>query len=74
MWGAMGVLAMMVDGMVSTSTLGDGASGGQLNWRVDGGLVSWFATWRVRGRSGGYLGLLLGGRHGGGRRGLLDIQ
>ena len=60
MWGAVGVLAVMYVGMVST--LGDGASGGQLNWRVDGGLVGWFATWRVRGRAGGILGLSLNGR------------
>ena len=68
MRGAVGVMAVMYDGMVST--LGDGASGRQLNWRVDGGFVGWFATWRVRGRSGGILGLSLGGRLGGGRRGL----
>ena len=67
-WGAVGVLAMMFDGMVST--LGDGASGGQLNWRVDGGFVGWFATWRVHGRAGGILGLSLGGRLCGSRRGL----
>ena len=36
-WGAVGVMAVMYDGMVST--LGDGASGGQLNCRVDGGFV-----------------------------------
>ena len=65
---AMGVMAMMYDGMVST--LGDGASGRQLNWRVDGGFVGWFANWRVRGRAGGIIGLSLGGRLGGGRRGL----
>ncbi len=59
MWGAVGVLAVMFVGMVST--LGDGASGGQLNRRVDGGLVGWFATWRVRGRAGRILGLLLNG-------------
>ena len=68
MWGAVGVLAVMIDGMASTQ--GDGASGGQLNWRVDGELVGWFATWRVSGSSDGFLGLLLGGRLGGGRRGL----
>ena len=68
MWGAVGVLAVMADGLVST--LGDGASGGQLNWRVDGGLVVWFATWRVCGHAGGILGLSLGGRLGVGRRGL----
>ncbi len=68
MWGAVGVLAVMYVGMVST--LGDGASGGQLNWRVDGGLVGWFATWRVHGHPGGILGLLLDGRLGGGSRGL----
>jgi hypothetical protein len=67
-WGAVGVMAVMYDGMVST--LGDGASGGQLNCRVDGGFVGWFATWRVRGRAGGILGLSLSGRLGGGRRGL----
>ncbi len=35
MWtgGAVGVMAMLYDGMVST--LGDGALGRQLNWRVD---------------------------------------
>ena len=67
-WGAGGVLAVMYVGMVST--LSDGASGGQLNWRVDGGLVDWFVTWRVRGRAGGILGLSLDGRLGGGSRGL----
>ena len=56
---AMGVMAMMYDGMVST--LGDGASGRQLNWRVDGGFLGWFATWRDHGRAGGILGLSLGG-------------
>ncbi len=55
-------------GMVST--LGDGASGGQLNWRVDGGLVGRFATWRFCGRASGILGLLLDGRLGGGSHGL----
>ena len=70
MWmrGAVGVKAMMYDGLVST--LGDGASGRQLNWRVDGGFVGWFATWSVSGRACGILGLLLGGRLGGGRCGL----
>ena len=64
----MGVLAVMIDGMAST--LGAGALVGQLNWRVDEGLVCWFATWRVSGRAGRFLGLLLGGRLGVGRRGL----
>jgi hypothetical protein len=68
MWGVVGVLAVMYVGMVST--LGDGASGGQLNWRVDGGLLGWFATWRIRGCAGGILGLLLDGRLGGGSCGL----
>ena len=71
MWmqSAVGVMVVMYDaGMVST--LGDGASGRQLNWRVDGGFFGWFATWRVRGSAGGILGLSLGGRFGGGRRGL----
>ena len=68
MWGAVGVMAMMYDGLVST--LGDGASGRQLNWRVDGGFVGWFATRSFPGRAGGILGLLLGGRLGGVRRGL----
>ena len=68
MWGALGVLAVMIDGMAST--LGDGASDRQLNRRVDGGRVGWFATWRVSGRFGGFLGLLLDGRLGGGRCGL----
>ncbi len=67
-WGAVGVLAVMYIEMVST--LCDGASVGQLNWRVDGGIVGWFATWRVRGRAGGILGLSLNGRFGGGSRGL----
>jgi hypothetical protein len=67
-WGAVGVLAVMIDGMAST--LGDGASVGQLNWRVDGGLVFWFTTWRVSGCAGMFLGLLLGGRLVVGRRGL----
>jgi hypothetical protein len=68
MWGVVGVLAVVYVGMVST--LGDGALGGQLNWRVDGGLVGWFATWRFRGRAGGILGLSLDGRLGGGSCGL----
>ena len=68
MWGAVGVLVVMFDGMVNT--LGDGASGEQLNWKVDGGFVGWFATWRVRGHAGEFLGLSLGGRLGGGRGGL----
>ena len=68
MWGAVGVLAVMYAKMVST--LGDGALGGQLNWRVYGGLISWFATWRVHGRAGGILRLLLDGRFGGSSRGL----
>ena len=67
-WGAVGVMAVMYDGIVST--LGDGASGGQLSWRVDGGFVQWFAIWRVRGHACGILGLSLGGRLGGGRCGL----
>jgi hypothetical protein len=68
MWicGAVGVLAMMIEGMANI--LSDGALGGQLNWRVDGGLVGWFANLWVSGRAGGFLGLLLGGRLGGGRR------
>jgi hypothetical protein len=68
MWGVVGVLAVMYVWMVST--LGDGSLGGQLKWRVDGGLVGWFATWRVCGRAGGILGLSLDGRLGGGSRGL----
>jgi hypothetical protein len=64
----MGVMAVMYDGLVST--LGDGALGRQLNWRVDGGFVGWFATRRVRGSAGGILGLLLDGRLGSVRRGL----
>jgi hypothetical protein len=67
-WGAVGVLAVMIDRIAST--LGDGASSGQLKWRVGGGFVGLFATWHVRGRAGGFLGLLLGGKLGGGRRGL----
>jgi hypothetical protein len=68
MWGDVGVLAVMYFGMVST--LGDGASGGQHNWRVDGGLVGWFSTWRVCGRAGGILGLSLDGSFGGSSHGL----
>ena len=68
MWGAVGVLAVMYVGMVST--LSDRASGGQLNWRVDGGFVGWFATWSVLGRANGILGLLLDGRLGGSSGGL----
>ena len=67
-WGAVGVMAVMYDGIVST--LGDGASSEQLSWRVDGGFVECFATWRVRGHACGILGLLLSGRLGGGRCGL----
>ena len=42
MWtrGAVGVMVVMHDGLVST--LGDGASGRQLNWRFDGGFVVFF--------------------------------
>ena len=67
-WGAVGVMVVMHDGLVST--LGDGASGRQLNWRFDGGFVGWFATQRGRGRAVGILRLLLGGWLGGIRRGL----
>jgi hypothetical protein len=68
MWDAVSVMTVMYDGMVST--LGDGAPGRQLNWRVDGGFVGWFATWSVSGRACGILGLSLDSRLGGGRRGL----
>jgi hypothetical protein len=70
MWtrGAVGVMVVMHDGLVST--LGDGASGRQLNWRFDGGFVGWFATWCGRVRAVGILRLLLGGWLGGIRRGL----
>ncbi len=64
----MGVMVVMHDGLVST--LGDGASGRQLNWRYDGGFVGWFATRRGRGRAGWIVGLSLGGRIGSGRCGL----
>ena len=67
-WGAVGALAVMIDGIASI--LGDGASGGQLKWRVNGEFVGWFTTRRVRGCAGGFLGLSLGGRLGGGRHGL----
>ncbi len=56
-WGAVGLLAVMIDGMAST--LG-----------VDGGFVGWFATQCGSGRADGFLGLPLGGRLGGSRRGL----
>ena len=68
MWGAVGVLAVMYVGMVST--LSDGASGRQLNWRFDRGFVGWFATRCGRGRAVGILRLSLGGWLGGIRCGL----
>jgi hypothetical protein len=36
MWGAMGVMAWMIDGMAST--LSGGVAGGLLSWRVGGRL------------------------------------
>jgi hypothetical protein len=74
MWtqGAVGVMVVMHDGLVST--LGDGASGRQLNWRFDGGFVGWFATQRGRGRAVGILRLSLGGWLGGIRRGLQLLE
>ena len=70
MWtrGAVGMMVMMHDGLVST--LGDWALGRQLNWRFDGGFVGWFATRLGRRRAVGILRLLLGGWLGGIRRGL----
>ncbi len=68
MWGAVGVMVVMHFGLVST--LGDGASGRQLNWRFDGEFVGWFAVRIGRGRAAGILRLSLGGCLGGIRRGL----
>ena len=68
MWGVVGVMAGMIDGMAST--LGGGAVRGLLDWRVDGGFEGWFASWRAHRRSGGFLGRSLVGRLSGGRRGL----
>ena len=66
--GCCGCVLVMIDGMAST--LGDGASVGQLNCRVDGGIVCLFTFWRVSGCAGMFLGLLLGGRLVVGRHGV----
>jgi hypothetical protein len=59
-------MAGMIDGMAST--LGGGVVRGLLDWRVDGGFVDWFASWRVHWHSGGFPSKSLVGRLCGGTR------
>jgi hypothetical protein len=67
-WGAAGVMAWMLVRMAST--LGGGVVGGRLLLRVGSRLVGWFTNEHVGWRAGGFSCRLLGGRLGGGTRGL----
>jgi hypothetical protein len=65
-WGAVDVMAWMIDGIAST--LGSGVMGGLPAWRVGGRLVGWFIGWRIGRLIGGFLCRSLVGRLGGGIR------
>ena len=67
-WGVMGVMTEMIDGMAST--LGGGVVRGLLDWRVNVGFVGWFASCHVCWSAGGFPGRFLVGRLGGGTCGL----
>jgi hypothetical protein len=67
-WGAVGVMAWMIDGIAST--LGGGVMGGLPAWKVGGRLVGCFVGWRIGWRIGGLPCRPLVGRLGSGIRGV----
>jgi hypothetical protein len=67
-WGAMGVMAWTIDGIVST--LGGGVMGGLPAWKVGGKPVGCFVEWRIGWRIGGFPSRSLVGRLGGGIHGV----
>jgi hypothetical protein len=67
-WGAVGVIAWMIDGIAST--LGGGVMGGLPARKVGGRLVGCFVGWHIGRRIGGFPCRSLVGRLGGGIRGV----